>query len=429
MQNLPQNEQREPQESKFQIIGQSFGFLMNGIAWVSLEIASIILLSRIVGIIFILISLILIIVSCSNRLSSRAETHLRNYSIIIWPIIVASVVVALSLALKDIGYDWRVSMLIWAVFICFFLTVVSLFIVIISHIRRGVSRLPPKIQVSGSKMKQTFLKMANVLINFGLWATMNRNWIAFVGVFIFILCAVYIGNRLSIILALVLPSIITFVTKIDWHSIDWAFVVAVIAVIISVSTLAIVGWQTRLIKKQIFGELYKRAQIKDLCFILPEYWKHHIVGFKQSNEDQIILGKYMAVPVGLERELHIRWQMAKSQTLRGYIVGFRNITQDTPKIIETVRLFPKKTFQEFTREQYIDWHGDFHCEYAHPRRLFKDEYFLTTIRVKGMVAGKYTMVVVVQVNESPEAFEGDLTVECIDLPNDWCKEHWAQDYL
>jgi hypothetical protein len=182
--------------------------------------------------------------------------------------------------------------------------------------------------------------------------------------------------------------------------------------------------QTDLLRKRVFGELYSEAQIDHLCFILPEECKHRVVGFKQKENEEIDLGSYVAIPTGLERELHIRWQMSESQNIRGYSIGFQGDFRSKPLILGITRAFAKKRFQEFTREEYVDWHGDFHCEYTHHRRLPKDEHFVVAIKVRGFVEGSYNLRVAIAVEEAPKAWEGKLQVDCINQANDWARDRW-----
>ena len=80
------------------------------------------------------------------------------------------------------------------------------------------------------------------------------------------------------------------------------------------------------------------------------------------------------------------------------------------------------------REEYIDWRGYFHTEYAHLRRFAKGDYFATTIRVKAEVKGIYTLHVEVKVHEAPN-YNGELTVESLKSPNEWANEHWTDEWL
>lgn len=187
-------------------------------------------------------------------------------------------------------------------------------------------------------------------------------------------------------------------------------IVAAFALCYAIENLKKFREQTEYVRKQVFGEVFDEAQVKDLHFFLPEKRKHEVEGFEQNENQQINLGQAVTIPLGSERELHIGWTMAKGQTLRGYSLGFGEEYNSKPEILRIRRAFVKKSFQKFTREEYIDWHGDFHCEYAHKRRLPENEPFVTAVRVIGRVAGDYKLQVSVIVDEAPKPFRGELTV-------------------
>lgn len=160
-------------------------------------------------------------------------------------------------------------------------------------------------------------------------------------------------------------------------------------------------------------------------FLLPGKYQHGVKGFRQKDEEETLLGDYIAIPIGLEQELHICWEMAETQTLRGYRLRFEGNYRNKPEILGMERAFAKKVFQAYASEEYIDWNGDFHREYARQLRCPKDSYHYTALRIRGMVEGKYSLYVRVRVDEAPKPFEGKLTVDCLSKPNDWAKQHWC----
>ena len=88
-------------------------------------------------------------------------------------------------------------------------------------------------------------------------------------------------------------------------------IISSIVLLVAVITLFKVSKQTELLRKQVFGELYDKAQIKDLEFYLPEKQKHVVEGFEQKEDAEIYLGKSVSISVGYERELHIRWNVRR----------------------------------------------------------------------------------------------------------------------
>ena len=151
--------------------------------------------------------------------------------------------------------------------------------------------------------------------------------------------------------------------------------------------------------------------MENLQFLLPAKCQREIEGFKQKDDKETSLGEYIAIPVGLERELHICWKMAESQTLRGYRIGFGSNCQSKLEILGTEHAFQKKALQAYGSEEYIDWNGDFHREYARQLKCPKGSYHYAAIKVRGMVEGKYSLHVRLRVDEAPKPFEGQLTVD------------------
>jgi len=186
-----------------------------------------------------------------------------------------------------------------------------------------------------------------------------------------------------------------------------------------------VATQADLLRRRVYGELYDEARVEDLHFFLPARRNHEVKGFKQKDEEDTILGKYIAIPVGMEVELHLEWQMGESQTLRGYSLLFGGDRSSKSEILGVEVPLIKTRFQEFPREEYVDYVGRFQCEYAHQRRMPKGVYFNSSPRVRGVAEGSYPLYVSVAVDEAPQMFEGTLTVDCVKEPNDWAKQHWC----
>ena len=183
--------------------------------------------------------------------------------------------------------------------------------------------------------------------------------------------------------------------------------------------------QAEFLRKQLFGEVYSEGKVKNLQFILPAKYQHEIEGFKQKSEEETSLGEYIAIPVGLERELHICWEMAETQTLRGYRIRFEGNYHSKPEIVGIEHAFQKKVFQAYASEEYVDWNGDFHKEYARQLKCPKGSYHYTAIKVKATAEGNYSLHVRIRVDEAPLPFEGMLTVDCLNQPNDWAKQLWC----
>lgn len=70
--------------------------------------------------------------------------------------------------------------------------------------------------------------------------------------------------------------------------------------------------QAELLRKQLFGEVYDEARVKDLHFLLPRKRQRGVKSFRQKDEEETSLGDYIAIPIGLEQELHICWEMSET---------------------------------------------------------------------------------------------------------------------
>ena len=183
--------------------------------------------------------------------------------------------------------------------------------------------------------------------------------------------------------------------------------------------------QAELLRKQLFGEVYDEARVENLQFLLPAKCQCEVRGFRQSDEEETSLGESIAIPIGEERELHICWEMVESQTLRGYRIRFEGNRKSKPEILGMGSGFTKKVFQTSAAEEYIDWNGDFHREYVRQLRCPRGSYHYVSLRVRGMVEGKYSLHVRVRMDEAPRPFEGKLTVNCIGQPDDWARQYWC----
>jgi hypothetical protein len=227
----------------------------------------------------------------------------------------------------------------------------------------------------------------------------------------------------------------------DWYGLT--DLITIMSVLVAIAALAFAVWHARIhirklttqaefladhtefLRKQLHGEVYDKARVRNLQMCVPARIQREVKGFKQKDEEETLLGEYVAIPVGSERELHICWEMAETQTLRGYRVGFEGNYLSKPEILGMELAFQKKVFQISATDEYIDWNGYFHREYTRLLRCPKGSSHYVALRVLGNVEGKYSLHVRVRVDEAPEPFEGTLTVDCISKPNEWAEKHWC----
>jgi MFS family permease len=119
---------------KHEIIIIAFGFMVSGISWLSLNFAPILGYITIgIGIVFIGFSLFLSISSWAVKCLALAERTIKCVSTIIYPLTVASIMVALAAAIPSIKDDWRFlfSSILATLFILF--NIVSYLIIIITN--------------------------------------------------------------------------------------------------------------------------------------------------------------------------------------------------------------------------------------------------------------------------------------------------------
>ena len=72
--------------------------------------------------------------------------------------------------------------------------------------------------------------------------------------------------------------------------------------------------QTELLRKQLHGEVYDEAKVKDLHFLLPAKCQHEVEGFEQKDEEEISLD---VLSLRGEVAVMFRRMIAKLQTKEG----------------------------------------------------------------------------------------------------------------
>lgn len=110
--------------------------------------------------------------------------------------------------------------------------------------------------------------------------------------------------------------------------------------------------------------------------------------------------------------------MSRSQTLRQMILSFidpegqKSRADDLPEILDQAPGFRKKTFESLPRERYIGWHGDYHVEYGHPRRMPID-WGVAAIKVRRRKPGNYLLRLEIAVSEAPMPYVKDFQIHCV----------------
>lgn len=174
--------------------------------------------------------------------------------------------------------------------------------------------------------------------------------------------------------------------------------------------------QTDLLRKQLLGEVYEQAQVRDLEFFLPAKAQRPIAVFDgiQKEDGEVILGKEVKISKRWVTELHVRFLLDAQQKLRQVCWGFSNGGKERPAILEYRSPFVAKAVRQFDREIYQDWHGHWHMEFPFPRFLPKDFCFVLSFTVKGDSNGRFPLEFEIITDEGKEPFRGTLSVEITD---------------
>lgn len=217
--------------------------------------------------------------------------------------------------------------------------------------------------------------------------------------------------------------------SIEWQTI--MDILPVVAVLVAIGTLiyAIISGrkqieklatQTELLRKQIFGEVYDEAQIKNLQFFLPEKRKFPAMGFEdvQNENEETRLGKEAKVHKGKETDLHVQFLIDAPQRFRFISWGFSDMFdgipyKDHPTITKYKRAFIVEELSHFVREITKDWHGNWRMEYPFPRFLPRGECFVICFTIIGDTVGKFPLTFEISSEEAPEPFVGTLWVEIV----------------
>jgi len=178
--------------------------------------------------------------------------------------------------------------------------------------------------------------------------------------------------------------------------------------------------QTELLRKQIFGEVYDSAQIRDVQFFLPEKRKCIAIGFEeqQMEDEEIARGKEVKIKQGKETDLHIKFTIDAPQRLRNITCGFLDKFEESnyyahPKIVNYKRPFAIEEFGPPERKVYRDWHGFWHIEFFYPKFLAKDDCFVLCFALMTEGVGKFPLHIEISTEEAKGPYKEVLWVEVV----------------
>ncbi len=198
----------------------------------------------------------------------------------------------------------------------------------------------------------------------------------------------------------------------------FAIATLICAIIIGQKQINRIADQTKLLRKQIFGEVYETAQIRDLRFYLPEKRKRPVRGFENLQEEkkEVNLGKEVEIRENSKTELHVQFWMDAPQRLRAIRWGFidnpsDDETKEYPTIPRLRRAFVVEKTSEFEREIYKDWHGHWHMEFPFSRFTPKDEVFVLCFVVQSSSEGRFPLEVTIRTEEAKKAYTETIWVK------------------
>ncbi len=199
-----------------------------------------------------------------------------------------------------------------------------------------------------------------------------------------------------------------------------ALAALICVIIIGRKQIKKIAEQTELLRKQLFGEVYGEAQIRDLRFYLPERRKYPVTGFESLQEEkkEVPLGKEVEIKKDSETELHVQFWMDAPQRLRAISWGFLDKLnseeyENHPTITELKRAFVVKKTSQFEREIYMDWHGHWHMEFPFSRFSPKDEVFVLCFIVQSNSDGKFPLGVNIRTEEAKKAYTETMWVKVV----------------
>jgi len=195
-------------------------------------------------------------------------------------------------------------------------------------------------------------------------------------------------------------------------------------IVISLATLAYVIWsgekqtnqlskQTDYLRRQIFGEIYDKAQIRDLQFYLPAKEKHSVEGFEdgQEEKEELSIGKEISITKEEEVEAHVRCWLDAPQRIRMLIWGFEG-GPNPPSISYEEASFKavEKSAGKSNVQVYQDWHGHWHMEFPFPKFVPKNACMVLSFTIEGSNEGQFPLAFEIVTEEAKEPYKENLWV-------------------
>jgi len=185
-------------------------------------------------------------------------------------------------------------------------------------------------------------------------------------------------------------------------------VVALATLFFAIKTFQKVREEVELFAKSVYGEIYDTAQVERLEFFIPPVAKYKISGYPQSDEQQFMGSIQLRNNTSVEFFLH--FVLKKKQHIRTLTVGFGSGMNMKPLVTERTSGFVTKEIASFIREEYVDWHGNYHIEYAHPRTIPEGESMLVSFKAETGDPGKFQLTIEIFTDEAVKPYEKKLDV-------------------
>ncbi len=419
---MKQDGQLQQPNVKFRVMFQAFSLASIGFTWLGAGVLINNWLAKVVGGIIILVSFVLLVCSFRAKLASGALVIINNNEFTCGGIVYGTVAISALIILlpnpQDMGI---VNFVVYSLF--FFLVVAALSMLsdIVTKMVQSISEYINANKGKGKKVKLLFM-----------WLLAKANRTKIVILILLLIWVVVFLYKLTPIGIEIAKQVIAFLlswssSMFDKDSNMSGNIIALLAFVVSMVILLITRKQLDLLRKQVFGELYNKAQVDTLTFILPEEWKCKHNVFRQTDEE-INYGDRISLPVGVDCVLYIRWRWAASHNFVAYDIGIKEPMPDSPKISSLSSSFAQQIAETPANQIYQDWHGAWHIEFSNPRKMSKGDYFIAPITIRACKSGSSTIFIEIRVAEAPNYF-GELAIECIDQPDEWARNNWNADML
>ena len=185
--------------------------------------------------------------------------------------------------------------------------------------------------------------------------------------------------------------------------------------------LGFAGYQMWLVNKQVRGEVYKTAKIKNLRFFLPDKRAHITKGFEniQNEHAEVDLGKEIEVKSNSNLECFNKFVFDAPQRLRVVTLGFTQNKDDGSEyeghpVISTYKsTFKEKEISNIGRDIYMDWHQHWHVEFPFSRFFAKEDCVVLCFEIDTKSVGIFPLDFEIITEEAKVQYKERLWVKVV----------------